>query len=55
MTCKQIIDAAIQYVETNNIVTDETMLRRAQVLRLFNASKAKVLSDFSINKYEITG
>lgn len=55
MNCKQIIDAAIQYVETNNIVTDETMLRRAQILRLFNASKAKVLSDFSLKGYEMTG
>ena len=55
MTCKQIIDAAIQYVEANNIVTDETMLRRASLLRMFNASKSKVLSDFKIKGYEITG
>ena len=55
MTCKQIIDAAIQYVEANNIVTDETMLRRASLLRMFNASKAKVLSDFKIKGYEISG
>lgn len=57
MTCKQIIDAAIQYVEANNIVTDETMLRRAQLLRLFNASKSKVLSDFIVQglEGEITG
>jgi len=57
MTCKQIIDAVIQYVEANNIVTDETMLRRAQLLRLFNASRAKVLSDFIAQglEAEITG
>lgn len=55
MTCKQIIDAAIQYVEANNIVTDETMLRRAQILRVFNASKSKVLSDFKLKGYEISG
>ena len=55
MTCKQIIDAAIIYVERNNIATDETLLRRAQILDLFNASKAKVLGDFRIKGYELTG
>ena len=57
MTCKEILEAGIQYIEANNIVTDETMLRRAQFLSAFNASKSKVLSDFIAQglEAEITG
>jgi hypothetical protein len=55
MTCKKIIDAIIAYIEQKGIVVDETLLRRAQLLDLFNNSKAKVLSDFRIKGYELTG
>lgn len=49
MTTKQIIAAAIQYVYQRGIVTDETLLRRAQVLDLFCAARSKVLSDYAVN------
>lgn len=55
MTTKQIIAAAIQYVEQRGIVTDETLLRRAQILDLFCAARSKVLSDFRIKGHELTG
>lgn len=51
----QIIDAIIHYVERNGIVTDETLLRRAQLFDLFCNSRSKVLSDFIIAGYELTG
>jgi len=55
MKCDQIIDAIIVYMERNNIVTDETLLRRQQLIDLFCAARARVLSEFKIKGYPITG
>lgn len=51
----QIIDTIIRYVERKGIVTDESFLRRAQLFDLFNQVKADVLSQFMVQKVEITG
>lgn len=55
MKADKIIDTIIQYMERNNIVTDETLLRRVQLFDIFCASRAKVLSDFKIKGYPISG
>jgi hypothetical protein len=55
MKADQIIDAIIIYMEQNGIVTDETLIRRKQLLDLFCATRAKVLSDFMINGINPTG
>jgi hypothetical protein len=55
MKADKIIDTIIQYMERNNIVTDETLLRRVQLFDIFCASRAKVLSDFRIRRLEISG
>lgn len=55
MKADQIIDTIIRYVEQKGIVTDESFLRRAQLLDLFGISKSKVLSDFLIRGVEVTG
>lgn len=55
MKCDQIIDAIIVYIERNNIVTDETLLRRQQLLDLFCAARARVLSEFKIKGIMLTG
>lgn len=55
MKADKIIDNIIQYMEQKGIVTDETMLRRVQLFDTFCASRAKVLSDFKIKGYEISG
>lgn len=43
MKADQIIDTIIRYVEQKGIVTDETFLRRRQLLVLFGNSRAKVI------------
>lgn len=55
MKSDQIIDAIIVYIERNNIVTDETFFRRQQLLDLFCAARARVLSQFMIQRVGITG
>jgi hypothetical protein len=55
MKCDQIIDAIIVYIERNNIVTDETLLRRQQLLDLFCAARARVLSEYRIKNIPISG
>jgi len=55
MKADKIIDTIIQYMERNNIVTDETLLRRVQLFDIFCASRAKVLSDFKIRGLEVSG
>ena len=55
MKADKIIDNIIQYMERNNIVTDETLLRRVQLFDVFCASRARVLSDFMLKGYEISG
>jgi len=55
MKADKIIDNIIQYIEQKGIVTDETLLRRVQLFDIFCASRAKVLSDFKIKGYEISG
>jgi len=55
MKADKIIDNIIQYIEQKGIVTDETLLRRVQLFDIFCASRAKVLSDFKIKGYPISG
>lgn len=55
MKADKIIDNIIQYIEQKGIVVDETMLRRVQLFDIFCSSRAKVLSDFKIKGYEISG
>jgi hypothetical protein len=55
MRCDQIIDAIIIYIERNNIVTDETFLRRQQLMDLFCSARARVLSQFMIQRVGVTG
>ena len=55
MKADKIIDNIIQYMEQKSIVTDETLLRRVQLFDIFCATRAKVLSDFKIKGYPISG